>query len=158
MTGFVMMKVLTFITLWANSADDKMIIFSYFPQIIGFDISCKYFLRKLFAWDVKFYFLGKIKENISKRYLLKFLLSMLSVKVLNMPLLTLFSDRIYPKYREALTHYHTCQHFYHSLTDWGVQNCQWSEKQYRPWSDAAFYGVWSGSKLFAQTCLTQYWG
>ena len=29
-------------------------------------------------------------------------------------------------------------------------------KQYRPWSDAAFCGVWSGSKLFIQTCLYEY--
>ena len=31
---------LTFTTLWADSADDKVIIF-FFPQKIGFDISCK---------------------------------------------------------------------------------------------------------------------
>ena len=29
-------------------------------------------------------------------------------------------------------------------------------KQCRPWSDAAFYGVWSGSTLFAQNFLSIY--
>ena len=33
-----------------------------------------------------------------------------------------------------------------------------SGKQCRPWSDAAFCGVWSGSTLFAKVCLFQYWG
>ena len=32
---------LTFTTLWANSADDKLIIFFSFFQKIGFGISCK---------------------------------------------------------------------------------------------------------------------
>ena len=32
---------LTFITLWANSADDKLMVFFLFYQKIGFDISCK---------------------------------------------------------------------------------------------------------------------
>ena len=31
----------TFTTLWASSKDDKIMIFSYFSQKIGFDISCK---------------------------------------------------------------------------------------------------------------------
>ena len=29
-------------------------------------------------------------------------------------------------------------------------------KQYRPWSDAMFCGVWSGSTLFAQAYLSEY--
>ena len=33
--------VLTFTTFWANSADDKLMIFFLFAQEIGFDISCK---------------------------------------------------------------------------------------------------------------------
>ena len=34
--------MLTFNILWANSADDKlMICFLYFSQNIGFDLSCK---------------------------------------------------------------------------------------------------------------------
>ena len=32
---------LTFTTLWAYSADEKLIIFFLFSQKIGFDISCK---------------------------------------------------------------------------------------------------------------------
>ena len=32
---------IAFTTLWANSTDDKLMIFSYFSQKIGFDISCK---------------------------------------------------------------------------------------------------------------------
>ena len=32
---------LTFTTLWAKSADDKLMSFSYFPQKTRFDISCK---------------------------------------------------------------------------------------------------------------------
>ena len=32
---------LTLTVLWANSADDKLRIFSYFSQKIGLDISCK---------------------------------------------------------------------------------------------------------------------
>ena len=28
----------------------------------------------------------------------------------------------------------------------------------RPWSDATFFGIWSGSTLFAQACLSQYLG
>ena len=30
-----------------------------------------------------------------------------------------------------------------------------SGKQCRPWTDAAFCGVWSGSTLFAQACPSQ---
>ena len=29
------------------------------------------------------------------------------------------------------------------------KNCQMSGKQWRPWSDAAFWGIWSGSTMFA---------
>ena len=38
------------------------------------------------------------------------------------------------------------------------QLCWTSGKQGRPWSDAAFCGVWSGWTLFAQACLFQYLG
>ena len=31
-----------------------------------------------------------------------------------------------------------------------------SGKQYRPWWDAAFSGIWSGSTLFAQVGLSTY--
>ena len=50
-------KYLTLTTLWANSADDKMMFFfSYFSMKTGFDISCK--LSPLV-------FRGKIGKNIS---------------------------------------------------------------------------------------------
>ena len=40
---------LTFTMLWANSADDKLIIFFlfFFPQKIDFDISCKLTHKKI---------------------------------------------------------------------------------------------------------------
>ena len=41
-------------TLWADSADDKLMIFFYLALKIGFDISCK--LSPQFAWNVKTYF------------------------------------------------------------------------------------------------------
>ena len=31
-------------------------------------------------------------------------------------------------------------------------------KQCRPWSDAAFCGIWSGSTVFAHACMSQYLG
>ena len=31
-------------------------------------------------------------------------------------------------------------------------------KQCRPWSDVSFCGIWSGSTLFAQACLSRYLG
>ena len=65
--------------LWANSANDKlMIFFSYFSQKIGFDLSCKlgdnlHEMSNLFSSkNIK-------KTNISKCHLLIFLPSMLSV-------------------------------------------------------------------------------
>ena len=64
------MFCLTFITLWANSADDKWIIFSH---EIGFDIHANCPLRRQFAWNFKSYFLGRKKKNILKCHLLKFL-------------------------------------------------------------------------------------
>ena len=37
----IVLNALTYTTLWANSADDKLMIFSLFFQKIGIDISCK---------------------------------------------------------------------------------------------------------------------
>ena len=37
----ILSGTLTYSTLWANSADDKLIISSDFSQETGFDISCK---------------------------------------------------------------------------------------------------------------------
>ena len=41
----------------------------------------------------------------------------------------------------------------HFTTHECVWNCWMSGKQCRPWSDAAFCGIWSGSTLFAKACL-----
>ena len=38
---FIAKPVLTITTLYVNSADNKLMIFSYFYQKTGFDISCK---------------------------------------------------------------------------------------------------------------------
>ena len=37
-----------------------------------------------------------------------------------------------------------------------MSNCWVGGKQCRPWSDAALCGVWSGSALFTQACLSEY--
>ena len=48
---FIDKSNLTFTTLWANSADDKLTIFFYFfSRKIGFDISCKLSPTRQFAW------------------------------------------------------------------------------------------------------------
>ena len=71
---------LTFTTLRANSAiDNLMIVFLTFFQKTDFDISCK--IGNLHEMSV--YFLGKLKENISKYSQLKFLPSMLSINAGN---------------------------------------------------------------------------
>ena len=54
--------------------------FSYFSQKTGFDIYANYLQWRQFAWNVKTCFLGKIRKNISKCCLLKFLPSELSAK------------------------------------------------------------------------------
>ena len=36
------------------------------------------------------------------------------------------------------------------------KNCWMSCKQCRPWSDATFCDIWSGSTLFARVCLSKY--
>ena len=64
---------LTFITIWANSADDKLMIFFLFSQKTNFDISCK-----LSSFSGV---LGKNKKNISIWHLLKFLPRVLNVKL-----------------------------------------------------------------------------
>ena len=71
-------KQLNFTTLWANSADDKLIIFFLFLPEIGFDISCKLSPLEIICKKCQSLFLGKNKKNISKCYLLTFLHSMLS--------------------------------------------------------------------------------
>ena len=50
-----------------------------------------------------------------------------------------------------------CSQFeqYHFTTYWYVKRLLDEKKWYRLWSDAT-YGIWSGSTLFAQACLSQY--
>ena len=56
------------------------------------------------------------------------------------------------KYLDTLSTYHTCPKiwngpFYHLLTC--LKYCCMYGKQCRPWSNATFCGIWSGSTLFA---------
>ena len=68
----------------ANSADDNDICtFFLFFQKIGFDI-----------WNVKYYLMGKIRKNISKHQLLKYLPSMERIKE-NMSLLEFHQYHIF---------------------------------------------------------------
>ena len=62
----------------------------------------------------------------------------------------------YLKYSHTITH--TCAKFNMSiwLPVYVPENWWMKGIQCRPWSDAAFCGVWSGSTLFALTCLPQY--
>ena len=65
---------------------------------------------------------------------------------------------IYPKYWDLWT-YHTCPNIWNSQFYYLLiclkYFCMYGN-QCRPWSDAAFCGVWSGSTLFAKACLSQY--
>ena len=65
----------------------------------------------------------------------------------------------YPKYWDTLTPYHTfpviCKSLFHYLL-MCPKYCRTSGKQRISWSDAIFCGIWSGSTLFAQTCLSKY--
>ena len=65
-----------FTALWANLADDKLMIFFLFSQETGFDISCKFAICR----KCQNLFYGKNKKIISKCCLLKFLPRVLSVK------------------------------------------------------------------------------
>ena len=55
---------------------------------------------------------------------------------------------IYPKYLDTLTIYHTCTKFWRSLFYYLLMCLKYFciyGKQCRPWSDATFCGIWSGS-------------
>ena len=58
---------LTFTIFLGNSAVDKINLFTYFIQKIGFDTSCKLSAKKQFAWNAKSYFLVEIRK-IFKKY------------------------------------------------------------------------------------------
>ena len=67
--------------------------------------------------------------------------------------------RVYSKYWDILIPYFTCPKFWISqfryllicLKYWWMTG-----KQCRPRSDATFYGIWSGSTLFTEACLSKY--
>ena len=68
---------------------------------------------------------------------------------------------IYPMYWDTLSIYHICpkiwiSQFYYLLMC--LKYCCMCSEQCRSWSDSAFCGIWSGSKLFAKACLSQYVG
>ena len=67
-----MFSFLTFIRLWADSADKLVIIFLFFLQNR---------IWRQFAWRVRSCFLGNIRKNVSKCCLLKCLPSMQSVNI-----------------------------------------------------------------------------
>ena len=54
---------LTFISPWANSADDKLVIFFLFFPKIGFDIACKLFLLETIYIKCILLFSGKNKKK-----------------------------------------------------------------------------------------------
>ena len=71
---FVLWALLTSTTLWADSADNKlMIFFLIFPgnRIWQYNTNCLHWRQ--FAWNVKPCFLGKMEKSISICHLLKIL-------------------------------------------------------------------------------------
>ena len=71
-----------------------------------------------------------------------------------------YIHRIYPKYSDTFTTSYPSKiwkssFYYLSIC---LNYCWMSGKQRRPWSDAAFCGVWSWSTLFAQAYQPQYSG
>ena len=73
-------KLLTFTTFWAISADDSIMIFSYFSQKTGFDISVKLSPLETICISVKTCSLQKLRQNNLTCRQLKILSSLLSVK------------------------------------------------------------------------------
>ena len=67
---------------------------------------------------------------------------------------------IYHKYLDILKPYKPSWHLNNSIgLPIDLSKTWWmSGKQCRPWSDAAFSGIWSGAALFAQVCLSKYLG
>ena len=62
-----MSQYLTFTTLWANSADDKLeVIFSDFFEKIGYVISCKMSSKETICMQCQSLFHGTNKKNVSK--------------------------------------------------------------------------------------------
>ena len=70
------------LTLWAYLADNKLMIFSFFSQKIGFDISCKLSPEETICMKCQSLYTVKIETNISKcRLLIFFLPRMQSVRL-----------------------------------------------------------------------------
>ena len=63
-----------------NFYHDKLVIFSYFSQKTGFDISCKLSPLETICMKCQNLFFGKNKKNISVCHLLKILPRVLSIK------------------------------------------------------------------------------
>ena len=74
---------LTLTTQWADSADDKLVIFFLFFLENRSDTSCKLSPKETICMKCQIPFSRKNKKNISKCHLLKFLPSMQSVKSLS---------------------------------------------------------------------------
>ena len=69
--------------------------------------------------------------------------------------------RANPTYWDTLTSYRACPRICASSFHYLIiclNYCWMSGKQCRPWADIAFCGIWSGSTLFDQACLSQYLG
>ena len=74
--NYIILTSLTFTTLWAFSADDKlMIFFLFFPEN-----RIRHFIKETICMKCHILFSGKNKKNISKCCLLKILPRVLSVK------------------------------------------------------------------------------
>ena len=150
--------------------------FWYFMQIVSF------------AWNAKTYFLGKIRKIwcLSRAEFAQRAITVNAVVILRLDCIKINAiatedkssspsgnisaisklaeqrcRRIYPKYWDTLSTYHTCPKiwnspFYYLLMCQKYCYCCVDGKQWRPWSDAAFCGVWSGSTLFAKAYLSRY--
>ena len=62
--NYLQSGTLTFIILWAHSADDKLMDFSYFSQKTGSDLSCKLSPLETICMQCQNLFSGKNKKNI----------------------------------------------------------------------------------------------
>ena len=73
-------------------------------------------------------------------------------------LFRIFYYHITQKYWDTHTPYYSCPKTLNNSIGLCIdmyKNCWMSGKQCRPWSDAMFCGIWSGSTLFAQAYLSQ---
>ena len=105
-------------------------------------------------YSVMCFFLMKNLRNLSQKYP--------QIPLLTNPLNPTFIIVFAPNIWDTVTSYYisyltqTFNNIIFLLFDLS-KNCWMSGKQWRPWSDTALCGVWSGSSLFAQACLSQHW-